>query len=335
MSEPLVSVHMITYNHEKYLAQAMEGAISQKTNFPFEIIIGEDCSTDRTRDIVSSYYKKYPQLISVITSDKNIGAIKNSSRITNACKGKYIAYCDSDDYWHTPYKLQEQVGFLESHLDYGLVHSDFDFLYQKKNKIIKSYNRTNKIIIPEGNIFEDLLNPNYYLIRTVTVCLRRQLLINYFDYNVAETRGWLLSDLPLWLEIARHSKIGYIAESLATYRLLEESLSNTRNAKKRYQLHLSVADIREYYAKKYGCTEKTRGKMVVRRNRVLLADSFLVQDRKALFEAYLNLKSLNAKISLKEYIFFFGTKSIFLRPLFYYLYKLSKILQHFLQKLTR
>ena len=97
---PLVSVKMITYNHAPYIAQAIEGVVKQETEYPFELIIGEDCSTDGTRDIGFEFQKKDPDIIRVITSDKNVGAKQNDYRTTKACRGKYIAFCDGDDYWH-------------------------------------------------------------------------------------------------------------------------------------------------------------------------------------------------------------------------------------------
>ena len=126
MTEPLVSVKMITYNHAPYIAQAIEGVLQQKTNFPFELVIGEDCSTDGTREIVFEYQEKYPDIIRVITSDKNVGMKKNGYRTTKACRGKYVAFCEGDDYWHHPDKLQKQVDYLESHPECGMVFTDFN-----------------------------------------------------------------------------------------------------------------------------------------------------------------------------------------------------------------
>ncbi|WP_298741187.1 glycosyltransferase [uncultured Chitinophaga sp.] len=122
MEAPLVSITCITYNHEKYIAQAIEGFLMQETSFPYEIIIGEDCSTDNTRKVIGEYVKQYPGLITLITSDENVGARKNGIRVRNAARGKYIAICEGDDYWTDPHKLQKQVDFLEAHPDYVLCY---------------------------------------------------------------------------------------------------------------------------------------------------------------------------------------------------------------------
>lgn len=115
---PLVSICCITYNHEKYIAEALNGFLMQKTNFEYEIIIGEDCSTDLTKSIIEDYCQKYPGRIKLITYKKNIGGIRNQVETFNLSKGKYVAMCDGDDYWTDPLKLQKQVDFMESHPKY-------------------------------------------------------------------------------------------------------------------------------------------------------------------------------------------------------------------------
>lgn len=138
MKEPLLSIVTITYNHEPFIAKTIEGVLMQQVNFPIEFIIAEDCSTDKTREIVLSYAEKYPDLIKIIISDKNIGSTANERRAMQAAKGKYIAFCEGDDYWIDPLKLQKQVDFLESHLDYSVtfhrcVHFDVETGIEKED----------------------------------------------------------------------------------------------------------------------------------------------------------------------------------------------------------
>lgn len=118
--EPLLSIVTITYNHEPYIRKCIEGVLMQQVNFPIEFIIAEDCSTDGTLAICKEYAEKYPDLIKLITSENNVGAIANERRAMKAAKGKYIAFCEGDDYWTDPLKLQKQVDFLEEHLDYSV-----------------------------------------------------------------------------------------------------------------------------------------------------------------------------------------------------------------------
>lgn len=117
---PLLSVVTITYNHAQYIGKCIEGVLMQRVNFPMEFIIAEDCSTDETRSICVKYAKRYPNLIRLIVSDANVGVLANERRAFEAVRGKYVAYCEGDDYWTDPLKLQRQVDFLESHPDYSV-----------------------------------------------------------------------------------------------------------------------------------------------------------------------------------------------------------------------
>ncbi|MEI7903426.1 MAG: glycosyltransferase, partial [bacterium] len=121
---PLVSVKMITYNHEPYIAQAIEGVLMQETDFPIELVIGEDCSTDRTREIVLEYQRRRPDVIRVVLWDKNVGAGRNSQELDELLRGEFIAFNEGDDYWVHPKKLQRQVSLLEKHPDCALCFSD-------------------------------------------------------------------------------------------------------------------------------------------------------------------------------------------------------------------
>lgn len=254
---PLASVCIITYNHEKYISQAIESVLMQKTNFAWEIVIGEDCSQDFTAQILSKYKDKFPNQITLILQEKNVGAIRNAYEFSiPACRGKYIAFLEGDDYWTDEFKLQKQVDFLESNPDYGLVHGDVNHYYQESNSMIMAYNRTNSIKIPQGSIFEDLLIPSH-LIKTMTVCFRKELVEKYFNYGIAIERKWLLSDLPLWLDISYHSKIHYFDAVFATYRLADESASRSKSVEKKYQYFLSVLDIFKVYTQKCACSNAT------------------------------------------------------------------------------
>lgn len=115
MNEPKVSICMITYNHEKFIAQAIDSILMQQTDFDFELLIGEDCSADRTREIVVDYHKRYPDKIKLLLNENNLGMIQNFIQTFKACMGKYIALLESDDYWTDPLKLQKQVDVLERH----------------------------------------------------------------------------------------------------------------------------------------------------------------------------------------------------------------------------
>lgn len=179
-SEVIVSVCCITYNQEKYIAQALEGFVMQQTTFKYEIIIGEDCSTDSTRSILENYAERYPGLIYLVTSPDNVGPVNNAVRVIKRATGKYIAFCDGDDYWTDPLKLQKQVDFLENNTDYAICchymrqiehDGQISYLDPKPRKLEYSYNRliVNKqeqtstaSLMVERKYVEDLYTSDWY-----------------------------------------------------------------------------------------------------------------------------------------------------------------------------
>lgn len=117
MSEgtPKLSVVMITYNHEKYIEQAVRSVLMQETDFEYEIIIGEDCSTDRTREILIELQRENPEKIKLVLIPQNQGMIPNFVNVLSMAQGEYIALLEGDDYWTSPHKLQRQVDYMEAH----------------------------------------------------------------------------------------------------------------------------------------------------------------------------------------------------------------------------
>jgi glycosyltransferase involved in cell wall biosynthesis len=112
-NKPLISVLIISYNHERYIQQTLESVLAQETNFPYEIVIGDDASTDKTVDLCRAYMRQYPEIIRVLGTPQNLGVVPNFLRTLQACRGKYIAHLDGDDYWIDTEKLQKQVNKLE------------------------------------------------------------------------------------------------------------------------------------------------------------------------------------------------------------------------------
>lgn len=263
MEEPLVSVDMITYNHAPHIARAIEGVVKQKTNFPFKLVIGEDCSTDGTREIVFEYKKKYPDIIHVIASDHNLGASVNSRQVAQACTGKYIAFCEGDDFWHNETKLQKQVDHLECHPECGLVYSGFDVFHPHLNKTIKNFIQYKGWVMPEKPTLADFVEDKGILgrgIATCTVVLRRSL------YNEVKTADpylhlsghFLMGDTQLWAEISTMAQLHYLPESLATYVISKESATRSTNPKKLLKFGMSQAEMMLYLCTKYNLPQHLR-----------------------------------------------------------------------------
>lgn len=206
---PLVSVCMITYNHESYIAQAIEGILMQKTDFQFELIIGEDFSTDKTRNICLDYERKFSGKICILQGKKNLGMIPNFIKTLDECRGKYIAICEGDDYWIDTEKLQKQVDFLESNHDFSMCFHKVEVKYENdeaKNYISNPYQK-------EISTFEDLAEGNF--IHTLS-CLFRN---NLFDEFPAWLKTSPVGDYPLHLLNAQFGKIKFFDDVMGVYRI--------------------------------------------------------------------------------------------------------------------
>ena len=243
----LVSICCLTYNHGQYIRQCLDGFMMQKTTFPFEVLIHDDASTDRTADIIHEYEAKYPDIIKPIYQKEN--QYSKGVRISPTfqyprAKGKYIALCEGDDYWIDPYKLQKQVDFLEDHSEYGLVYARAKCFNQKKQKYEGVLGR-NYVS------FENLLREN--TIPTLTVMLRKTLIFQYYNEIDVSKMGWRMGDYPLWLWVAERNKLYFINDVVAVYRVLEESASHSKSVERSIQFYKSRHDIQSFFALRNDC----------------------------------------------------------------------------------
>lgn len=312
IDEPVVSVCCMTYNHGPYIEDALEGFLIQETEFPFEILIHDDASVDNTADIIREYKSRYPELIRPIYQTENQyskGIKPFLNFVIPKAKGKYIALCEGDDFWVCPTKLQKQVAFLESHSDYGLVHGGVNILDQQTGKVIKHFNKNNNIKIPQGQIFHELIVPNHF-IKTMTVCYRKDLFETcYLNDPEIMSKPWWGIDISIWLTISLHSKIFYIDEVFATYRLLEESASRSKNPLKKHQFHLLIYDIFFYFAKNQDLSVEIQNKIKIKYYKMLFDDSFSLNDKNLSKLALINLKKLNYSFQSKDYLKYLLIKS--------------------------
>jgi len=137
---PIVSVCIITYNHEKFISQTLNSVLMQKTSFTFEVVIGEDYSTDNTRSICEEYAQNHKDIIHLLPTNKNYGMVPNFLRTYKQCKGKFIALVEGDDYWIDPYKLEIQFSTLKSNPEYSICFHNAIILWERINKEPKLFN---------------------------------------------------------------------------------------------------------------------------------------------------------------------------------------------------
>lgn len=208
-----LTVVCLTYNHEKYIRDCLDGFVMQQTNFPFQVLIGDDASTDATPAIIREYAKKYPEILKPILREKNIGVKANVRELYSLAKTPYLAICEGDDYWTDPCKLQKQVDFLESHPDFSIcfhpvrVHwedgKEEDFLFPDEKQ------RFHKTVLT----LEDLLKHNF--IQTNSVVYRFRFFsesLDYFPQNI-QPADWFMHLLH-----AQTGKIGFLPDVMGVYR---------------------------------------------------------------------------------------------------------------------
>jgi glycosyltransferase involved in cell wall biosynthesis len=206
---PKVSILTITYNHENFIAQAIESALMQKVDFPYEIVIGEDGSTDRTREILLHYQARYPDRVRLLLNETNLGAHQNFLNTLTACQGEYIALLEGDDYWISPYKLQKQVDLLDHHPDAALCFHNAQVVYEGTD--------AHPILFHAGDQKEvftltDLLSTNF--IPTASVLYRRNTVSHFPDWYFKLKMG----DWSLYILVAQQGSLRYINEVMSVYR---------------------------------------------------------------------------------------------------------------------
>jgi len=215
-AKPKVSVRILAYNHSEFIAQAIEGALMQQTNFEFELVIGEDCSTDGTRELVLNYQQKHPDRIRLILAEENGGKYTGNGRLNfvrtlQACRGEYIALLDGDDYWTSPHKLQFQADCLDSHPEYAECGHQATILAYPERKEVGFYGPD--IRTQESSFgYSEILEANF--IATSSVMFRRE-----FIQNLPKAIYFLpMADWPLHCLLASQGRIGWSYEPMGVYR---------------------------------------------------------------------------------------------------------------------
>jgi glycosyltransferase involved in cell wall biosynthesis len=240
--EYFLDIPMCAYNHGKYIAQAIEGVIQQKTSFKFRLIIGEDCSTDNTRQIIENYRKENPLILKVYYHDKNIGPVENSKILFAEVKAKYIALCDGDDYWTDPYKLQKQVSFLEKYPDFSICFHNARILNEDYPETLSFSNRPDQKEISE---FDDLAKGEF--IYTPTCVFRTE---NFRKFPQKYYR--FINNYTLDLHNAQYGKIKYLNEAMCVYRIHRGGIWSTVMREKTLMNQLPTYKFYpKYFDKKY------------------------------------------------------------------------------------
>jgi len=207
LKKTTVSIFVMVYNHGQYLKDCLDSLLEQKTNFNYDIVVGEDCSKDNSREILLNYQKLYPGKFKLLLHTNNIGAVDNQNMTYENCSGKYIAICEGDDYWIDALKLQKQIDFLEKNPEYSLTFHKIKEITTREERF--SYDNPNE---EKTYTLEDLSKENFIV--TVSVVFRK---------NFEKLPEWMkyspIGDYPLHLLNASFGLIKYFPEEMAAYRV--------------------------------------------------------------------------------------------------------------------
>jgi len=219
-TEPVtVSVLVVTYNHEQFVRQALDSALAQQLTQPYEILVSEDCSTDGTREIVHGYAERYPHVVRLLLSERNLHSNEVVARGFRAARGRYVALLDGDDYWTSDDKLHTQTRLLDARPDLTMCFHNVQVVNERSRSIGRLWNAPGQ---PVESGLHELLRGNY--IATSSVMYRRM--------AVAEIPAWYegffpVTDWPLHFLYAREGRIGYLDRTLGCYRLHSGGLFST------------------------------------------------------------------------------------------------------------
>lgn len=321
----MVCIWCITYNHAPYILDTLHGFCSQETNFPVINVIIDDCSTDGEEDVIDSFVAKELDISDKTTArheenDEFIMTFARHKKNKNCFfviyyykenhfsikrprpsvieewkeKAKYVALCEGDDYWIEPHKLQKQVDYMERYPEYGLVHTK-----------AKVYNQTQKcfrgLCGRQDRGFEDVLLSNPVV--TLTTCFRSSIFLQYLEERSEwDVRGWMMSDYPMWIWFAYHTKIYFLNEETAVYREVPNSMSH-KSLDNRLRFIKSTEDIRLFFVYYYNLSERIKKEICYETNKKSASACLKYGDKKRAEEYLKELSCLDRWRIKKKYLF--------------------------------
>lgn len=241
--EPKVSFVCMAFNHEKFIEDTIRGFLLQETDFPFEIIIHEDSSSDNTAEILNHYSKLYPNIITcIIQTENQYGRDRHYPLrvLLELAKGEYVAICEGDDFWVSRNKISNQIDIHEKNLDIALTYSKAHIYIESKNESLGYVGNAmkNKVIYSRNGI------------PTLTVMFKKDLLSGFYEYVECSQHKWLHSDYQLWLWLNLKGDIYFENKVTALYRVLDSSASRPVDIEAQYNYRLSVLSTSVFFAKK-------------------------------------------------------------------------------------
>jgi len=220
MEKCVVSVAMTTYNHAKYIRQALNSILMQKIDYKYEIIIGDDCSTDETQEILREYQKKYTGIIFPILRENNVGAAENIYDVFLNCKGNYIAVLEGDDFWTDQNKLRSQIDFLENNNSYIACTHRYSVVDEDNNVLQASYIGPGR---PEDGIYTIKDFEKYIYSGNIgTLVFRNIFLKPKYDYTIIKKAHRFIADITIGMIIACLGDVFVMKQNMSSHRSIQK-----------------------------------------------------------------------------------------------------------------
>ncbi len=244
---PVLSIHVLTFNSENYIKNTLESILKQETNFSYEIVIGDDCSSDSTNEIIKTYIHQYPNLINYKKNKKQVGILKNFKATLDRCQGEYVFDIAGDDLLKHSYSIQKMVDAFRLNPGLGFVDSGFDRYYEKKQKYRCFTNKASILCNKESyklNILKGKVLP-------IGVCYNRKALYDFVDFDFYIKENITFEDYPILVDLVMNSDFYRINESLHIYRVHSESISKIQDFEIQMKLKTQMLLLIEHFTNKY------------------------------------------------------------------------------------
>lgn len=250
----MISVIVITYNQETTIGRTLDSVLQQKCCHPYEIVIGEDCSSDKTLEICKQYAQKYPDKIRLLANKQNKGLIDNYWDCILASSGEYIADVAGDDFWTDDRKLEKQIKILQENPNVSLVHTAWSFYEEKSGCVISKSNVKCEFENARQLQFAILTQTDEPIIHLCTSMYRKDMILEAYkaDIQLFRDKKYCCEDLQIGFVLAGMGKVVYIDDNTLNYSIGHTSISNTKEEKKQFEFVLGTSRLRYYLARKYG-----------------------------------------------------------------------------------
>jgi glycosyltransferase involved in cell wall biosynthesis len=325
VEEILVDILMPTYNHEKFIVQAIQSVLMQDCTFKYRLIIGEDCSTDDTLKICEKYASSHADKILLLKNSTNVGMATNYKSLFEVSSARYIAILEGDDYWIDKHKLQKQFDLLETHDDIGIIHTNYYSIYENGRK------KVGHIGVSKTSLSGNVIGPTQTAeinINPLTSCFRAFLVKENVDFDFIVKNNLLTVDIFLWAEVCRRSKVLYLDEVTGVYRIHSNSITASFNIASEEKFNKTSLISVNYIMDKYN-TPKDIKETLTSKIKINLIYCYLLANKpdKAKFE----LQNVNRITTLRDKIICLAAKYRFLN----FLAQIISFYYHFGSKLKQ